>query len=109
MACTAGSVMRVSLCCSSSMKLGIQSAPDRVSTGSTAGASSSTRPRVGSSTISATNRSTASRAVVDDVSVDIALRADVVVDGPDEFVAVREAFVEVALGEPGRRGTPHAR
>ena len=37
--------MRVSLRCSRSMKLGIHSAPDRVSTGSTAGASSSTRPR----------------------------------------------------------------
>ena len=54
------------------MKLGIQSAPDRVSTGSTAGASSGTRPRIGSSTVSATIRSTASRAVVDDVRVDMA-------------------------------------
>ena len=84
------------------MKLGIHSAPERVSTGSTSGASSSTRPRAGSSTISATNRSTASRAVVDDVSVDIARRADIVVDRANELVAVGEALVEVALGQPGR-------
>ena len=54
------------------MKLGIQSAPERVSTGSTSGASSSTRPRTGSSTISATNRSTASRGVLADSKAAIA-------------------------------------
>ncbi|EUA92698.1 hypothetical protein I551_0770 [Mycobacterium ulcerans str. Harvey] len=52
--------------------MGIQSAPERVSTGSTAGAKSRTRPRTGSSTISATNRSTASRGVFADISVAIA-------------------------------------
>ncbi|CFS36341.1 Uncharacterised protein [Mycobacterium tuberculosis] len=64
--------MRDNLRCSNSMKLGIHSAPDRVRAGSTAGASNSTRPRTGSSTISSTNCSTASRGVCADVRVAIA-------------------------------------
>ena len=55
------------------MKLGIHSAPDFVSTGSRPGAINSTRPRTGSSTMRATKRSTASRGVVDDVRVVIAV------------------------------------
>ena len=68
----AGSVILVSLRCSSPMKLGIHSAPDRMRTGSASGARSSTRPRTGSSTIIATNCSTASRGVVAVASADIA-------------------------------------
>ncbi len=73
MACLAGSVMRVSLCCSRAVKFGIHSAPDFVKTGSRSGAISSTRPRTGSSTISVTNRSTASRGVSAVVSAAIAV------------------------------------
>ncbi|CNH25915.1 Uncharacterised protein [Mycobacterium tuberculosis] len=70
--CSTGSSIRDSLRCNSSMKLGIHSAPDRVSTGSTVGASSSTRPRAGSSTISSTNCSTASAGVFADARVAMA-------------------------------------
>ena len=83
------------------MKLGIHSAPDWASTGSDSGASSSTRPAGG---------------VVDHQRDELFHRiarrlrarqgrhrpgADVVVDRPHVFVAVAEALVEVALGQPG--------
>ncbi len=83
------------------MKLGIHSAPERVSTGSTAGASNSTRPRTGSSTIIADE-------LLDGLPWRLRRRqgrhrpsADVVVDRANEVLAVGEALVEVALGQVG--------
>src|ERR1700677_3712090 len=103
MFCATGSPIRDSLRCSRSMKLGIHSAPDRVSIGSTVGASSSNRPPPAHPGVDhqarelfdggprgRCRRKGHHRA-----------RADIVVDGAHEFVTVGEAFIEIALGERG--------
>lgn len=84
------------------MKLGIHSAPEWISTASTCGASSSTRPP---------------HRVVDHQRHELFDRlawggaggsqcahraiADIVIDGPDEFVTVGKTLIEVPLGESG--------
>ena len=100
MFCMVGSPMVVSFRCSRPMNVGIHSAPERTSTGSTSGPAAG-RDRAPDRRPSTRRTVPPPRAGCLPTSAGHRAAADVVVHRPDELVTVAEAFVEVALGQAG--------